>query len=78
MQNVATQNSKARQTAGRRCFNIVWSYTSIVLIRISRITSVVGATDRVITGNTIWRIALMIISSRHGESESQASINANR
>ena len=36
----------------------------------------VGATDRVITGNIIWRIALMTISSRHGESESQASINA--
>ncbi len=45
-------------------------------MRIRRITSVVGATARVNTGSTICRAALTIISWRHGESESQASISA--
>ena len=45
-------------------------------MRIRRITSVVGATARVSTGSTICRAALTIISWRHGESESQASISA--
>ena len=48
----------------------------MVLIRIRRTTSVVGATASVNTGSTIWRTALIIISCRHGESESQASISA--
>lgn len=44
--------------------------------RIRRITSVVGATASVSTGNTIWRRALTIISWRHTESDSHASMMA--
>ncbi len=45
-------------------------------MRISRITSVVGATASASTGSTMWRTALIIISCRQTESESQASIMA--